>query len=222
MDPILAELIRAHRADIAELTGLAQRDLEVLWQRLSSDPVRARDALVEILAQLAETYGAAAATLGADWYEEIRDALSVRGRFSAIAAELPDQGRYEALAGWAVGPLFSATPDALAALGLAKGGLQKVVADANRASVSLSSVADPRAQGWQRQGGGDCDFCEMLISRGAVYTKESVRFGSHDHCKCEAVPAFEGKPVAVKPYEPSLRRSEADQARAKAWIAENL
>jgi hypothetical protein len=223
VDPALAALIRAHRADIAELTGLARGDLDVLWRRLSSDPERARDALVEILAQLGETYGAAAATLGADWYEELREALGVAGRFSAVASELPDEGRYEALAGWAVGPMFSSDPDIAAALALASGGLQKVIADADRLSVTQSSIADPKAEGWQRAGAGDCPFCDMLIGRGAVYTKESVRFGSHDSCKCVGVPAFGGRPVAVKPYEPTRSNiTDADRARVKAWIAENL
>lgn len=223
MDPVLAELIRAHRADIAELTGLAQRDLEVLWRRLSEDPERARDALVEILAQLAATYGSAAATLGADWYDEIRDALGVRGRFSAIAAELPDAGRYEALAGWAVGPLFSSSPDPAAALVLAKGGLQRIVADGTRHSVMQSSIDDPKSQGWQRIASGGCGFCQMVAGRGAVFTKATANFGAHDFCGCSAAPAFGGKPVPVKPYTPSDRNiTDADRDRAKAWIAANI
>lgn len=223
MDPTLAALIRAHRADLAELTGLALNDLDQLWRQLSSDPVKLRDALVEILSNLGQTYGAAAATLGADWYEELRDALGIRGRFSATAAELPDEGRYESMAGWAVGPMFSATPDPLAALVLAKGGLQRVVADGSRHSVMQSSVDDPKATGWQRQGSGDCGFCTMIISRGPVFTKESARFGAHDNCECEAVPAFGGKPVAVTPYTPTDRNiTDADRERANAWITENL
>lgn len=223
MDPALKALIDAHRADIAELTGIALNDLDTLWQRLSSDPVKLRDALVEILAKLGAAYGSAAATLGADWYDEMRDALGIRGRFTGIAAELPDVGRYEALAGWAVGPMFSANPDPLAALVLAKGGLQRVVADGNRHSVMQSSIADPKATGWQRQGSGDCGFCAMLISRGPVYTKATAKFGAHDHCQCEAVPAFGGKPIAVSPYTPTQRNiTDTDRARVQSWIAANL
>src|SRR5699024_506029 len=85
-----------------------------------------------------------------------------------------------------------------------------------------SSLADPAADGWQRTGIGECQFCEMLISRGAVYSASTADFAAHDNCKCSAVPAFGGQPRPVRPYTPSQRHSEADQARAKAWISKNL
>lgn len=225
MDPALAGLIRSHFADLAELARIAQNDLQVLWSRLnSSDPVKVRDALAEVLSQLAATYGSAAATLGADWYEEVRDALGVKGRFTADTAELPDDGRFEALAGWATGPLFSNEPDRAAVLSRAAGGFQRIVADADRHSVMQSSIADPKATGWQRvTSGGGCAFCEMLSGRGFVYESATVRFASHDHCDCTAAPAFEGRSVAVRPYTPSLRgSSEADRARVRKWIAANV
>lgn len=44
---------------------------------------------------------------------------------------------------------------------------------------------DPEARGYARVGeGGECGFCAMLISRGAVYTKETVDFESHPNCRC--------------------------------------
>lgn len=224
MDPALAALIRSHFADLAELGRIAQNDLRVLWSRLnSSDPVKVRDALAEVLSQLAATYGSAAATLGADWYEEVRDALGIAGRFTADTAELPDDGRFEALAGWATGPLFSNEPDPSAALSLARGGFQRIVADADRHSVMQSSIADPKAMGWQRKtSGGGCAFCEMLSGRGTVYAESSARFASHDHCDCTVVPAFGGRELAVKPYTPSQRNiTDADRARVREWIAQN-
>jgi len=60
---------------------------------------------------LVAIYGSAAATLGADWYDEMRAAAAVKGRFRAIPAELPDQGRTDALARRGVSPLFSADFD---------------------------------------------------------------------------------------------------------------
>src|SRR5450756_974958 len=53
---------------------------------------------------------------------------------------------------------------------------------------SAPSVADRRARGWARAGTGRCDFCAMLIGRGAVYTEATANFETHDHCGCVAVP----------------------------------
>jgi hypothetical protein len=184
-------LTAAHRRDLAELTGLAQKDLTLIWRDFNT-ATAARDGLIELLPRLVSIYGSAAATLGADWYDEMRDAAAVRGRFRAIPAELPDRGRTDALARWGVGPLFSATPDYDSALTLVSGGLQRIVSNADRESVVRSSVADPKARGWQRVGSGaSCGFCSMLLGRGAVYSEATADFESHDHCNCGAEPVFD-------------------------------
>ena len=184
-------LTAAHRRDLAELTGLAQNDLSLIWRDFNT-ATTARDGLIELLPQLVAIYGSAAATLGADWYDEMRAAAAVKGRFRAIPAELPDQGRTDALARWGVTPLFSAEPDFASALTLVSGGLQRIVSNTDRQSVTGSSVADPRARGWQRVGSGaSCEFCSMLLDRGAVYSEATADFETHDHCNCGAEPVFE-------------------------------
>lgn len=214
------ELTRAHRAELITLTGLAARDLELIWAEFNkADAVAVRNALAEILPRLVAMYGAAAATLGADWYDEMRDAAEIDGRFTAITAHLPDIGRTDALAGWAVTPLFQAEPDAPTALEKAKGGLQRIIADADRQTVMASAVADPQAQGWQRTGSGECGFCSMLIGRGTVYSEASANFASHDHCHCGCVPAWGGQPLPVAAFVPSSRQaSDADRARVREYI----
>ena len=57
-------------------------------------------------------------------------------------------------------------------------------------AATVSSTTDPKARGWQRVGVGECDFCSMLIGRGAVYSEATADFLSHDHCHCYAEPAF--------------------------------
>ena len=97
-----------------------------------------------------------------------------------------------------------------------------------------SSFADPRAEGWARfsGGGGTCGFCYMIISRGAVFTDKTAKFGAHDNCSCGAGPIWKGRRSEVDKYRKSARRREdadgnllgsmkADQTRAKEWIAEN-
>lgn len=181
--------VRQYRSDLQQLTRLADADLQALWRQVSSAEV-AREALSDILPQIVDVYGSAAAALAADWYDELRDQSEVAGRFSAIAAEIPGSSRTDALAGWAVGPLFSEDPDFDLALGRVAGGLQRIIANAGRDTVTFSSVKDPRARGWQRVGGGECQFCQMLIDRGAVYSEASADFPSHDHCTCAAEPVW--------------------------------
>lgn len=187
-----------------------------MWAQLRTAD-QARAALMDVLPALVQGYGAAAATVSADWYDDTREETGVRRRFIAIPAE-PGGGTDE-LARWGIGPLFSAEPDWASARTLIAGGLQRRIADAGRDTVRDSSIADPSARGWQREGVGGCGFCTMLIGRGAVYSEASVGFASHDHCSCVAVPAFDGEPKPVEPYTPSGRRvSDADRARVREYI----
>lgn len=205
------------RRDIAELARLADNDLAALWRQVST-AAQAQVALAEILPQLIETYGAAAATVAADWYDEAREKAGVGRRFVAEPAEVGDTGAAQ-LAGWGVGPLYAENPDWNAARVLIGGGLQRRIANAARDTIRGNSVRDGSADGWQRSASGGCDFCQMLAGRGAVYTEASADFASHDWCGCVAVPAFKGEPRPVKPYTPSVRdSSEADRARVREYL----
>lgn len=183
---------RQHRRDLQAVTGLAGADLDRMWQQIQGKTAeQTRDQLIEALTQLVGVYGPAAATLAADWYDDMRDASDARGRFTAIPAELPDAEGTVIVARWAAGPLFSAEPDQEAALARAGAGVQKMVADADRGTVLGSLRQDRSARGYQRVTSGEgCDFCRMLAGRGAVYSATTADFRSHDHCHCIAVPAF--------------------------------
>lgn len=199
------------------MTGLANNDLTLIWSQISGTNTLA--ALMDVLPDLIAVYGSAAATLGAEWYDEMREAAEVAGQFTGIAAELPDAGRAQALAGWAT----ATGTDAASTLALVSGGLQRVIASADRGSVALSSTADPHADGWQRVARGDgCAFCKMLAGRAELYSEATADFASHDKCHCVAVAAFKDRPRPVKPYTPSLRESsDADRARVRAWLTAN-
>lgn len=179
-----------HRQSVQQVSDLAIRDLAAVWADFDSATV-ARDRLLAVLPRLILVYATAAAVVAADFYDDLRDEAGVRGRFRAIPAELPDPGRAESLARWGVGPLFADEPDFAASLSRVSGGLQRVIANADRHTVAGSAVADPGARGWQRVGvGTSCDFCQMLLSRGAVYTEATAQFEAHDHCNCGAEPVF--------------------------------
>lgn len=186
---LLTPQARAHRADLAELVGVAQRDLRVLFRQFDS-ATAARDGLMDVLPRLTTIYGEAAATLGADWYDDLRDVAGARGRFRAIPAGTAPRGQTDALARWSVGPLFAAEPNFASALTLVSGGVQRLIANSDRETVRLSSIQDRGARGWARAGAGQCAFCQMLIGRGAVYTEATADFEAHDRCGCVAVPEF--------------------------------
>jgi len=179
-----------HRRDLRALTGLAERDLATLWRQFDTAD-QARQALMDLLPRLVSIYGAAAATLAADYFDDMRDVAGVKGRFQAIPAETADPGKLDVLARVAVGPLFGPAPDFTSALVLARGGLQRHIANADRQTMATSSVEDRHARGWQRVGTGRCDFCQMLLGRGAVYTEATADFAAHDHCGCTAEPVFD-------------------------------
>ena len=217
------------QAALRRLYALAKDDLTAALRLVDvSDSAAVADVIVTYVPVIAERYGLAAGALAADWYDELRDREGIRGAFSAVVADLPTQGRYEALAAW--------TADKNDVEALVAGGLQRILANMHRETVMRSSFADPRAAGWARfsaGGDGSCPFCYMLISRGAIYTDQTAKFGAHDHCNCAAGPIWRDRRDQVDAYKKSARRREdadgkatgsakADQDRAKAWIAENL
>ena len=164
---------------------MAARDLAALW-RDADIPSELEAALRDLLPSLIDTYGTAAATVAADWYDDTRDEIGARRAFRAIPAEIPEVGA-QALVGWA---LTEAT-DLAAFQTLVTGGTQRRIANFSRLTVSASSIADPSARGWKRVGAGQCDFCRLLIGRGAVYTEATADFPSHDHCNCSPAPEWD-------------------------------
>jgi hypothetical protein len=206
------------RAAVIALTDRQDADVRRAWARIRQavglDPIRARNALAQVLPAIGDTYGSAASALAADIYDGGREAAGVRDRrgrrFRATAAPLADQGRYDALAGWAVGPLFGSDPDPDAVASKLAGGMQRTTADAYRETITENTKRDPNAIGWRRIGHGNtCEFCRMLINRGAVYTEETAKFRAHDNCKCTAAAAFKGEDIG--PLDPAAMGLEADE-----------
>jgi hypothetical protein len=211
------------RREIRDLGIEAEKDVAILWRSLD-DARGAKEALFDLLPEIVAAYHGAAAAAAADFYDDVRDMAGAPSRFTPILLDPPDLGTDE-LVKWALG----AAADGKTFQSLIAGGVTKRISNGARNVVTRSSIADPAARGWMRVGGGGCDFCAMLISRGAVYSEAAVDFASHDHCNCGAAPAFNPEQVkAVKDeFVPSARRKseatrDADNARVRAWIADNL
>jgi hypothetical protein len=189
-----------------------------------TDPESTVVGLIDGLPDLVNEYGSAASALGADWYEELRDTAKVAGRFAAIVANLPDLGRTDALARWAVQSLFHTdTPNVAAAQEKVSGGLQRIIANADRETVMGSAVADPKAHGWRRSTqSGACAFCRMVAGRGIIFTHSAGTFACHDHCGCVATPVWGGDGQQVDDYVPTTKNiTDADRARVRAYLAAN-
>lgn len=185
---------RDGRAALKQVTALAARDLSRVWigLDLTADVARIREALLEVVPDIGETYGDVSATLAVDMYDELRDEALARGRFAAEPAGTPGRARLEASIRWGLGPLLGANPDPVSALTLIEGSLQRYVADPHRDTITQSIAHDPAKPGWAREtSAGSCDFCQMLAGRGAVYREDTSGFDSHDHCHCIAVPTWD-------------------------------
>lgn len=211
------------RRAIRDLNVIAQGDIRALLRGLR-DPRDAKAALEAILPDLVDTYGSAAGTLAADYYDNLRESAQIAGRFTSTPAPIRDPGT-TGLIRWALGD----ATDGGAFSSLILGGIQKRITNVSRQTVMESSYRDPKARGWMRIGGGGCDFCTMLISRGEVYTESSVDFSAHDHDKCSSAPAWNETQVneSLRPYVDNAKgRADSTKATentaAREWIADNL
>jgi hypothetical protein len=131
-------------------------------------------------------------------YTKAMRAKHVRGSFTPIPAPPVPAGQFTtSLQVTSVVALKKAashgTPAEQAlldALVQASGAMSRLALDGGRFTVTRTSVADPRCRGWERVGVGECDFCAMLLGRGAVYSEETADFEAHDHCQCSAEPVY--------------------------------
>lgn len=209
------------------VTTAATAQLDPLWALPADEVVQA---LFDVLPSLVDTWTTAASSVAADWYDELRASQEIKGSFTAIVKPLENLGA-EALAGWGAEPLTQPKPvQELDAKPLdtaryrVEGGLQKRIVNASNLTVTDSADQDPQARGYMRRTRpGACKFCIMVASRGGVYTKATATFACHEHCYCEAVPAWGGKALPVGPYKPSERPNNTqERERVRKWIAANL
>jgi hypothetical protein len=189
-----ATQVAEYRAATSSLVLLAQRDLADFWGSLNLDgsPVAVRNALEGFFPELVTAYGDAAALLGADWYDMLRDAPPSASRFQAVMARPVDAEQANASARWGLGPLFS-EGDSDGAFALLSGSTQRLVMQPFRTTVYESARADSQPVRFARMptGAVTCRFCTMVASRGFVY-RDAASAGEsndwHDNCNCLIVP----------------------------------
>jgi hypothetical protein len=186
--------IERFRADNAQLSKLVQEALGQFFGSLDlSRPEAARDALLEFMPMLTEQYGDVAATLAADWYEELRAASGAAGRFTAITTSTVPAGAVEAKVRYLAGQLWTPTPDAM--LGSLLTAADKYVKQPGRDTMAKNAKRE--GVSWARvpTGAKTCTWCLVLASRDAVYSSKKAAGGDGHkfHGDCDCVPTRIGK-----------------------------
>lgn len=188
------------------IADLVERDLFGFLGALNFErPEAVRAALFEYVPVLVSEYGAVAASVAADWYDELRAVEGVAGSFRApLAASVPGEQVTSRL-GFATrtaGPLWAGDVASLTGfLGLMvneyvlQPGRETVMQAAHKDNAAYARVPEP----------GACKFCLMLASRGFVYAKSTAggtkKF--HGKCRCNAVPVWDETRARVEMgYDP--------------------
>lgn len=214
-----------------DVRALALRDLRAFFAVLSSDSVDARDALERFVPLLVQQYGEIAATVAADFFDELREAAPVRESFRAVMADPVPVEQAEASTRWAVAPLFADVPDRLATFGRLAQVVDRLSLQPGRDTIARSVVRDPANARWARVPvGKTCAFCLVLASRGAVYVSEESAGGHrkfHGDCDCTPTPVWsdEDLPEGYDPdalYEQYLDASESANSSRIQPVAAKL
>lgn len=193
-----ADVVRFQRA-ANNLAGLARRDLARVWRRLPTDsPVAVRGALLDLMPALVDTYGASAAAMAAEWYDDLRAASGAPGTHRAAVAGAIPPDQIVSRVRFGVAPLFDG--DAAMTYRFLDGLTEELVKQQARDTVDLNTSTDPAGPLYARvpTGAETCAFCLMLASRGAVYgsdrdatlRRDGQRY--HSDCDCTPTPVWPG------------------------------
>jgi len=188
------------------IADLVDQDLlEFLGALNFERPDAVQAALFEYVPALVSEYGDVAASVAADWYDELRASEGVPGSFRAPlapsipAAQVSDRLGYATRAS---GPLWLG--DSATLTGFLSMMTNEYVLQPGRDTVMQAAHKDKAAYARIPEPGA-CKFCLMLASRGFVYSKSTA--GStkkfHGHCRCNAMPVWDETRARVEfGYDP--------------------
>ena len=188
------------------IAALVERDLAAFLAALDfTKPAAVRDALFDFIPLLVAQYGEVAATVAADWYDELRALEEVGGAFSAPLAALVPDVQVKGRLGFAVrldGPLWAGDTDTFTAfLGMMS---NEYALQPGRVTVMQAAHADNAAYARVPEPGA-CNFCLMLGSRGFVYSKDTAGDSKkfHGKCRCNILPSWDETRARVEyGYDP--------------------
>lgn len=208
------ELLRRNQRRVV---SLAVSTLNQFWSGLgTSDPVAVRDALLEFVPALTDRYGDIAATVAADWYEEMREAAGFAG---GLTPEMSRTVRREVVQNsvrYAAGGLFEDTPEKT--LRIVSGAVDRYVKSPARRTIRINAERDGARYARVPTGSETCAFCLMVAGRGFVYGgKETAGMFDkyHNECDCQVVPDWSKDPK-VEGYNPDALYGQYLSARDAA------
>lgn len=211
------------------LSRLLTRDMRGLRRLIIPSRLQASvPEWIEAVRALVEQYGAASASLAADYYESERVAAAVTGRFTVPLVGPPSDEQVESSLRWATKDVWERDPDAPATTDAQREPLevrleqaakkseavaQKLVTDQGRGTVQEAVRQDRQAMAWARAAAlGACYFCKALAIRGVVYKRDTVDFRAHDGCHCGVVPVFKGQRFELSDHAREWERLYRDYA----------
>jgi hypothetical protein len=196
--PSRAEVEQIRSAN-AELTRLLNAELTDFLASISeASPENVRDALLDVIPALTAEYGDAAATVAAEWFEDVYGGRVVLA--PTYPTEAVEQGvRYVA------GKLWTPQPGEIA--GLLATHVDKWVKQPGRETLTASAARNNLTWARVPTGAKTCAFCLVLASRDAVYMTEKAATRRSDgnlyHGKCDCVPVpMSGPDDAPEGYDP--------------------
>ena len=223
------KLARQHQKSITRINNAVQTEVMRLVNGFAGEPFPViKDALRELVPVIAQDYGDAAASLALDYYEMAREAAEIPGFVSLPDAAKVNNEAVDSSIRWSLRHVTGELPS-LELLSTELGAsISRKVLDVDAETIRFASVKDKRSIGWSRLTDGNaCEFCQMLADRGGVYTGATVRFASHDHCGCTAMPLFNNetnyRPVSTLAFQASQRRlSDPQRSAMKTRVREYL
>lgn len=91
---------------------------------------------------------------------------------------------------------------------------QRRILDAPRQSIIARAQEEDETVGWSRVSDGHpCYFCAMLVSRGPVYSAQTVDFRAHDGCGCGSKMVFANDPSRGWTDQSRILRAHYDENR---------
>lgn len=205
--------------------------LRVVAEQYAGDPVKFRNTAIGVVQNLTKEYGAQAGAFAAEWYNAMRTDEGIRGRYVAKGWIGDYDIQVAETIRRVVGELFEEAPDIEAVLNSITERAAKYVSDTGHETIRRNSISDPQAAGWQRVAHGEtCDFCLVLVGRGGVYTRSTVRFKSHVGCNCTASPSWdlslpevptEAYMASARIQSLSVEQRQIMNERLQAYIEQN-
>lgn len=181
-----------------EISRLAQNDVRTFLSTLDlSDGRAVREALMVFLPLLVEQYGAVAALLAVEWYDELRaESGSTSTFFAEAVSVLVDTDELVGRVYRGLTPLFGAEPDEVTAINHILGLTDELVLQPGRDTITENAQRDPAKARWIRvpSGSETCAFCLVLAGasykseQSAIYKSAGGKF--HEMCDCVARPIW--------------------------------